>query len=199
MKIVGQLGQILGPRGLMPNPKVGTVTADVATAVDGARLLAREAAWTADEEPASASALAAMAFVFDAVSAAHQANLNTHVCALGVGTVHAVPAVQWNTRGSVVTGDWPAAAPTWRPLSSPPGQQHVDDVILYSQLCLLSGAPLRGPVVLRADALLPRRDPADEAGRMQDVTDFRTNNPRPTRCRGRAHPGNAFIGLPERE
>lgn len=37
MRIVGQLGQILGPRGLMPNPKVGTVTADVAGAVRNAK------------------------------------------------------------------------------------------------------------------------------------------------------------------
>ena len=37
MRVVGQLGQILGPRGLMPNPKVGTVTPDVAGAVKNAR------------------------------------------------------------------------------------------------------------------------------------------------------------------
>ena len=37
MRVVGQLGQILGPRGLMPNPKVGTVTADIAGAVKNAK------------------------------------------------------------------------------------------------------------------------------------------------------------------
>jgi len=37
MRVVGKLGTILGPRGLMPNPKVGTVTPDVATAVKNAK------------------------------------------------------------------------------------------------------------------------------------------------------------------
>src|ERR1700752_2427679 len=37
MRVVGALGQVLGPRGLMPNPKTGTVTPDVATAVKNAK------------------------------------------------------------------------------------------------------------------------------------------------------------------
>ena len=40
MGVVGRLGQVLGPRGLMPNPKVGTVTPDVANAVKNAKAFA---------------------------------------------------------------------------------------------------------------------------------------------------------------
>ncbi len=47
MRVVGSLGQILGPRGLMPNPKVGTVTADVAGAVKNAK--AGQARYRADK------------------------------------------------------------------------------------------------------------------------------------------------------
>lgn len=47
MRVVGSLGQVLGPRGLMPNPKVGTVTADVAGAVKNAK--AGQARYRADK------------------------------------------------------------------------------------------------------------------------------------------------------
>jgi len=47
MKLVGQLGQILGPRGLMPNPKIGTVTNDIALAVKNAK--AGQVAYRADK------------------------------------------------------------------------------------------------------------------------------------------------------
>ena len=46
MRVVGQLGQILGPRGLMPNPKTGTVTPDVVTAVKNAKAGQGVTAWT---------------------------------------------------------------------------------------------------------------------------------------------------------
>ena len=51
MRVVGQLGQLLGPRGLMPNPKVGTVTPDVATAVKNANGIIHASVGKIDFEP----------------------------------------------------------------------------------------------------------------------------------------------------
>src|SRR3546814_9446574 len=60
MRVVGSLGQVLGPRGLMPNPKTGTVTADVATAVKNAK--AGMAKFRTDKAGIVNCALAAVAF-----------------------------------------------------------------------------------------------------------------------------------------
>lgn len=67
MRVVGQLGQILGPRGLMPNPKVGTVTADVATAVKNAK--AGQVQFRADKGGIVHAGIGKMSFKADALSA----------------------------------------------------------------------------------------------------------------------------------
>jgi len=76
MRVVGQLGQILGPRGLMPNPKVGTVTADVATAVKNAK--GGQVQFRTDKAGIIHSAIGNVSFE----SAALEENLNTLISAL---------------------------------------------------------------------------------------------------------------------
>jgi len=65
MRVVGQLGQILGPRGLMPNPKVGTVTPDVATAVKNAK--AGQIRYRADKAGIVHGSIGTVSFEVDAL------------------------------------------------------------------------------------------------------------------------------------
>ena len=79
MRVVGQLGQILGPRGLMPNPKVGTVTADVETAVKNAK--AGQVRFRTDKAGIIHCAIGRADFEVDAL----KENLNTLLAALRKG------------------------------------------------------------------------------------------------------------------
>jgi large subunit ribosomal protein L1 len=65
MRVVGKLGQVLGPRGLMPNPKVGTVTADVATAVKNAK--AGQVRYRTDKKGIIHGAIGKIGFNADAI------------------------------------------------------------------------------------------------------------------------------------
>jgi large subunit ribosomal protein L1 len=65
MRIVGQLGQILGPRGLMPNPKIGTVTADIAGAVKNAK--GGQVSYRADKGGVVHCTIGKVGFVIDAL------------------------------------------------------------------------------------------------------------------------------------
>ncbi|MBL8397839.1 MAG: 50S ribosomal protein L1 [Candidatus Accumulibacter sp.] len=82
MRVVGQLGQILGPRGLMPNPKVGTVTTDVATAVKNAK--AGQVQYRTDKGGIIHSTIGRASFGVD--------QLNTNLKALMDALIKAKPA-----------------------------------------------------------------------------------------------------------
>lgn len=67
MRVVGQLGQVLGPRGLMPNPKTGTVTPDVVTAIKNAK--AGQVRFRADKAGIIHGGIGKLAFDADALKA----------------------------------------------------------------------------------------------------------------------------------
>jgi large subunit ribosomal protein L1 len=74
MRVVGQLGQILGPRGLMPNPKTGTVTPDVVTAVKNAK--AGQMRYRTDKNGIIHGGIGKVSFDFEAIKGNLQAVLS---------------------------------------------------------------------------------------------------------------------------